>query len=256
MLKISKIRSAFAAGVGVMALGVAAISVPAHAQLEQALRIAKNSTAAAAASQKRIEQLDDDADSMVRDYRAVLQQIDNMKLFVDQQDIYLDGQKADIESLNRQLKSVEAVKRGMIPMMLRMAVAIEDSVNSDMPFKMRERKARLDRMKQALADPTITPTEQYRQVLAVYKNEVAYGQGLDSYEGAHPSKPGVKVDYLMIGRLALIYMSKDEKDIGFYDLEAKEWKPMDGKHALQVRQAIRVANGEAAPALVSAPVKK
>lgn len=231
-----------------------AVAIPAQAQLEQALRIAKNSTAASAASQQRIESADDAADSAARDYRAVLQQIDNMKLFVDQQDIYLRGQAADIKSLNRQLGSVEAVKRGMVPMMLLMAAKIEDSVNADMPFKMLERQARLDRMKDALSDPSVTPTEQYRQVLAVFKNEVAYGQGLDSYEGPHPARAGVKVDYLMYGRLALIYMTKDEADIGYFDMETKTWKPVDTSQVLNIRQAIRIANGEAAAQIVKAPM--
>lgn len=231
-----------------------AVAVPAQAQLEQALRVASSSTAASAAAQQRIEASDDDAETAARDYRAVLQQIDNMKLFVDQQEIYLRGQAGDIEALNRQLGSVEQVKRGMVPMILLMAARIEDSVNTDMPFKLRERRERIVRMKDALADPSVTPTEQYRQVLAAYKNEVAYGQGLDSYEGAHPTIPGVKVDYLMFGRMSLIYMTKDETDLGYYDMDTKEWMSVDPSHALQVRQALRIANGEASPMIVFAPI--
>jgi len=231
-----------------------AVAMPAHAQLEQALGIAKNSTAASAASQLRVEKADDDADSMARDYRAILQQTDNMKLFFDQQSIYLEGQKGDIVSLTEQLGSVEVVKRGMVPMMLRMAAEIEDSIKADMPFKMRERKERIERMKSVLADPTVTPTEQYRQVLAAYKNEVAYGAAIESYEGAHPTRSGVKVDYLMIGRLALVYMTKDEADLGAYDLASKTWVPIDTKQALGMRQAIRIANGEAAAQIVFAPM--
>jgi len=233
---------------------VLAVAMPAQAQLEQALRVAKSSTAASAAAQRQVEQSDDTAESAARDYRAVLQQIDNMKLFVDQQDIYLRGQDGDIKALQRQLGSVEQVKRGMVPMMLLMAARIEDSVNNDMPFKMRERQERLSRLKETLGDPSITPTEQYRQVLAAYKNEVAYGQGMDAYEGAHPKKPGVKVDFLMFGRMSLIYMTKDESDLGYYSMAERDWVDLDSKNALQVRQAIRIANGEAAPEIVYAPV--
>lgn len=231
-----------------------ALAMPAQAQLDQALRIAKGSTAAAAASQKRVENLDDAADTAVRDYRAILQQIDNMKLFVDQQQIYLDGQKEDIKSLHDQLSSVDAVKRGMVPMMFKMAAKIEDSVKTDMPFRLRERRARLERMKEALADPSVSPTEQYRQVLSVYKNEVNYGYGLDSYEGPHPTKVGFKVDYLVIGRMALIYLSKDEKELGYYDLASKSWKPLGPEWVQKLRQAIRVAKGQGQPTMVLAPV--
>ncbi len=249
MSKISIAKHLLLAGAAALAF-----AVPAQAQLESAMRAAKSSTAASAASQQRIADLDDDADSMIREYRAVLQQIDNIKLFVDQQDIYLQSQNAEIDSLNRQLGTVEAIKQGMAPMMLRMTAAIEDSIASDVPFRMNERLARVERLKNVLADPKVPPAEQYRQVLNSFKIEVSYGQGLDSYEGPHPSKAGMKVNYLRYGRVSLVYMTKDEGEIAVYDIGSKTWKPVDGKQALGIRQAIRVAKGEAAPKLVMAPL--
>jgi hypothetical protein len=233
---------------------VMAFAVPAHAQLDSALSAAKSSTAASAASQQRVEQMDDDADSMIREYRAVLQQKDNIALFVDQQDIYLQSQTAEIESLNRQLGTVEQIKQGMSPMMLKMAAELEDSVNADLPFRLAERKARIERIKNVLADPEISPAEQYRQVLNGFKIEVTYGQGLDSYEGAHPTRPGNVVNFLRFGRTALLYISKDESEIARYNLSTRSWDVLDGAEALALRKAIRVANGEAAPEVVFAPV--
>ncbi|PHR94361.1 MAG: hypothetical protein COA69_01835 [Robiginitomaculum sp.] len=230
-------------------------TMPAQAQtLDRAMQVAKSSTAASAASQQRVETLDDDADSMIRDYRAILQQIDNIKLFVDQQDIYLDSQKAELASLARQLDTVEAIKQGMAPMMLRMTVAIEDSIEADLPFMLIERRARIARVKSALSNPDVTPVEQYRQVLNAFKIEVSYGQGLYSYEGPHPTKSGMKVNYLRYGRVALVYMTKDESEIASYDLASQSWQSVDAKNALEIRQAIRVAKGEAAPKLVLAPL--
>lgn len=254
MSKISIVKHVLLAGTAVVVF-----ALPAQAQtLDRAMQIAKSSTAASAASQQRVETLDDDADTMIRDYRAVLQQIDNIKLFVDQQDIYLESQKSELASLERQLGTVEAVKQGMAPMMLRMVIALEDSIASDLPFMVAERTARINRVKTALSSPNVTPVEQYRQVLNAFKIEVSYGQGLDSYEGKHPTKEGVKVNFLRYGRVSLVYMTKDEAEIGAFDLSANdgkgEWKTVDGKQALEIRQAIRVAKGEAAPKLVMAPV--
>lgn len=233
---------------------VMAFAMPAHAQLDAALSAAKSSTAASAASQQRVERMDDDADSMIREYRAVLQQKDNIALFVDQQDIYLSSQKNEIESLNRQLGTVEQIKQGMSPMMLKMAVALEDSIAADLPFRLAERKARIERIKNTLADPEVPPAEQYRQVLNGFKIEVNYGQQLDSYEGAHPTRPGNIVNFLRFGRTALLYISKDESEIARYDLADQSWKVLGGDEALALRKAIRIANGEAAPAMVYAPV--
>ena len=249
MSKISIAKHLLLAGATVLAF-----TAPAQAQLEEAMRTAKSSTAASAASQARVEEYDDAADSNIREYRAVLQQIDNIQLFVDKQDIYLKSQAKEIASLNNQLGNVENIKRGMVPMMLRMTAAIEDSVESDMPFLLNERRARIERLKGVLANPDISPAEQYRQVLNTYKIEVSYGQGLDSYEGPHPSKEGMKVDYLRYGRLALVYMTKDESDLGYFDMASSSWKTLSGSEALSVRQAIRVANEEAAPEVVMAPM--
>ncbi len=230
------------------------MSGPASAQLESALRTATSSTAASAASQQRVERLDDEADQMVREYRAVLQQKDNIKLFVAQQDIFLQSQNAEIASLKRQLGTVEQIKQGMSPMMLKMAVAIEDSIKADMPFNLVERRARMERMKNTLADPDVSPAEQYRQVLNAFKIEVSYGQGIDSYEGTHPTKPGNVVNFLRFGRVALVYMTKDESEIARYNLGTGEWDVLSGADGLGMRQAIRIAKGEAAPGIIFAPV--
>jgi hypothetical protein len=249
MLKFSIAKRLMLAGAA-----VGLLTVPAQAQLDTALSVAKQSTAAAAAAQRQVEQLDDQADSAARDYRAILQKKDNVELFVARQDIFKASQESEIASLRNQLGTVEDIKQGMSPMMLRMAVALEDSIRSDLPFNINERLARINNVKRVLGDPGISPAEQYRLVLNAYKIEVSYGMGIDSYEGAHPTRAGNVVNFIRFGRTSLVYVSKDESDIAIYDLGTGEWNQLDGVDAIQLRQAIRIAKGEAAPGLVFAPV--
>jgi hypothetical protein len=249
MLKSSIAKRLMLAGVA-----VGLLAAPAQAQLDTALSVAKNSTASAAASQLQVEQLDDQADNAVREYRAVLQQKDNIELFVAQQDIFRASQVSEIASLRRQLGTVEQIKQGMSPMMLKMAIALEDSIRADLPFNINERLARINNVKSVLADPNISPAEQYRRVLNAYKIEVTYGMGIDSYEGAHPTRAGNVVNFIRFGRTSLVYVSKDESEIAIYNLGNKGWDVLSGADAIQLRQAIRIAKGEAAPGLVFAPV--
>ena len=237
-------------------LGAAGLmmSGPAYAQLESALNTAKASSSASAASQQRIEGLDDEADQAVREFRAVLQQKDNIALFIAQQDVFLQSQKSEIASLGRQLGTVEQIKQGMSPMMLKMAAEIEDTIKADIPFNLTERLSRVERMKNVLADPDVSPAEQYRQVLNAFKIEVSYGQGIDSYEGMHPTRPGNVVNFLRFGRVSLVYMTKDESEVGRYNLENRSWDILKGADALALRKAIRISKGEAAPDVVFAPV--
>ena len=242
---------------GVIALGAGLMAaVPAHAQLESALAAAKASTAASAASQQRVEELDDAADSASREYRAVLQQIDNVQLFLDRQEIFLESQRSELASLRNQLQTVESIKQGIVPMMLRMTAELEDSVEADLPFRINERRARIADVKETLTDPDVSPAEQYRRILNAYEIETNYGYQLDAYEGAHPTRPGNVVNFVRFGRTSWVYVTKDESEVAVYDLASGEWRPLSGGDAVRMRQAIRVANAEAAPSLVYAPVIK
>ena len=139
--------------------------------------------------------------------------------------------------------------------MLKMALRLEDSIKADLPFNINERLARIDNVKAVLGDPNISPAEQYRRVLNAYKIEVTYGMGIDSYEGAHPTRDGNVVNFIRFGRTSLVYVSKDESEIAIYNLGNKSWDVLSGADAIQFRQAIRIAKGEAAPGLVFAPVR-
>ena len=130
----------------------------------------------------------------------------------------------------------------------------EMCIRDSLPFRLSERRARIERIKNVLADPEVSPAEQYRQVLNGFKIEVTYGQGLDSYEGVHPTRPGNIVNFLRFGRTSLLYISKDETEIARYNISTKSWDSVDGGEALALRKAIRIANGEAAPDMVYAPV--
>jgi len=70
----------------------------------------------------------------------------------------------------------------------------------------------------------------------------------------HPTKPGNVVNFLRFGRVALIYMTKDESEVGRYNIDTKSWDVVSGADALALRKAIRISKGEAAPDVVFAPV--
>lgn len=235
------------------ALAVTA-ALPAQAQLETALSAARQSTASSAAAQRQVEEADDAAGSAVREYRAVLQQLDNTKLFVAQQQIFLDSQASEINSVRNQLGTVEQIKQGMSPMMLRMSVALEDAVRADVPFRMNERLARVKRVQDALGNPAVSPAEQYRQVLNAYKIEATYGYSTESYEGVHPEEPGNVVDFIRFGRTSFIFLDKRDGSAKRYDASSNGWVTLDEVDARQIRQTIRVAREQAAPELIYAPV--
>jgi len=70
----------------------------------------------------------------------------------------------------------------------------------------------------------------------------------------HPTKPGNVVNYLRFGRVSLVYMTKDESEVGRFNIDTRSWDVLSGADELALRKAIRISKGEAAPDVVFAPV--
>lgn len=225
-------------------------------------------------------------------YSAVLDRIGNTQLTITQREAYVATQQASIESLQAQIKGSKGVIQTVQPMLDKMVAAIEIEIQKDIPFKIGERLARLDKLKEDVASPDVRPGDKMRSALRIYDIEVGYGQSLEAYGGNHPSSPGTrltaceadiassgcalgkalgkKVDagatirdiraeifdgtYLRYGRLSLAYQQFDGSQTLRYDPTTKEWVELSAGQALEVERGLRTARGEAAPAVVNAPV--
>ena len=225
-------------------------------------------------------------------YAALLQQIENLKLTITQREAHLATQEDTIASLRGQIERTDDLAATVDPMLAKMATAIEGEIQTDVPFKIGERFARLDKLKEDLANPEVRIGDKMRRALQIYDIEVGYGSSLEAYGGNHPLNPGTRYaaceadiaseacglsegqtealdagrrlrdlrdeifdgDYLRYGRLALSYMQRDGSEAYRYDPMSKEWVALSAAQALELRRGLRTARGEAAPAVVNAPV--
>lgn len=91
-----------------------------------------------------------------------------------------------------------------------------------------------------------------------HKKKMGYDKdGVKSGNGATVSDlKGELMDgaYLHYGRLALVYLEYDSSEAWRYDKETKDWVELSGGDVLDVRRAVRIARGQSAPGVVSAPV--
>lgn len=240
--------------------GAAATAGAAHAQspLDQALQVARQSTQQGAQAQDQINDVAASADDLERQYLALQSQIEDQEVFVQQQEVFLQSQDVEISELQRQLERVDTLEATLTPMLLEMAVALEDFIASDLPFQTELRQSRLDNIQTLLGDATVSPAETYRVILNAYEIEASYGRSLRVYEDTVDVEgEPAQVKFLQIGRVALIRVFQSgsrQGDMQMMTKDNQEWRDLPGGYAGNVQRAIRIGEEVTTPEVFIAPL--
>lgn len=225
----------------------------AYAQLDEALRVARQSTQEGAQAQEQITQLATAADNAEGQYLAAQEQIESQRIFLEQQRVFLLSQQNELSALRTQLERVGSIEVDLAPMLLDMYVALEEFINEDLPFQMDVRQERLSNIQTALGDANISAAERYRLLLNAYEIEMGYGRSLRAYsEEIEVDGVPQAADVLQIGRVALIREIGGSFDILTQD--NREWRPVPGSMAVDVERAFRIAREVTTPEVFTAPL--
>lgn len=205
---------------------------------------------AAKASQKRVEQLDDESTRMLADYRQMTAEAASLKSYNDQLATQVSSQQQQIDEMTRQLGEIETTSREVLPMMEKMLTTLEQFVGLDLPFLIDERSARVAALKDMMARADVSTSEKYRRIVEAYQIEMEYGRTIEAYQGKVGDKT---VDFLRAGRVALMYQTLDGKETGYWDVATGNWK-QDSDYSDSIRAGLKVAKKQAAPDFIAVAV--
>ena len=227
-----------------------------HAQtLDTVSQVAQGATSDGQASQSRIDALDDETDTLTREYRAALKQLASLREYNTQLEKLIKAQKAEMVSIRQQIEDVTNVDRTIMPLMFRMIDALEQFVELDTPFLIDERRARVQNLRALMDRSDANPAEKYRNILEAYEIENEYGRTIEAYEGQMEINGEERtVAFLRVGRVALIYQTLDGAESGAWNNNAKSFTDLDGDFDSALRAALRIAKQQAAPDLLVVPV--
>lgn len=219
--------------------------------VDRALTAAERAQREAAASQQRIDQLDDQTRVLLERYRAATWQAQQLTVFADQLEAIAARQEEEKASLRRQIDAMQRTEAELMPLMLRMLNTFETLVARDLPFLETERQERVEQLSQLMSDPDASLAQKYRRLLEAYQIEIAYGQGLDAERGRIGERT---VDILRVGRLALFGLTLDGREAFRWDREAGDWQVADAGLRRSIRQGLRMARDTAPIALMQLPM--
>ncbi len=225
------------------------------ATAQQVLETEVQTQNANAASQQRVDKLSDDSKKALEAYRAALYKTQQLKLYAKELDAQVAAQAQEKAALTRQLGGVGVTQQEIVPLMLRMVDSLEQFIALDLPLLPDERRERVAKLKQAMRDPQVGVGEQFRRVLEAYQIENQYGLKIETWRGELKFSDSVRaVDFVMLGRLALFYLTLDETEAGRWDPAQKKWSGLEAGERTAIRQALRIAREETAPELMTLPV--
>ncbi|MBH03850.1 MAG: hypothetical protein CMP08_06980 [Xanthomonadales bacterium] len=205
-------------------------------------------------TQDRIDALSDKARAMLDEYRRAKDQAASLAVYNEQLARQVDSQTEELDSINRQLSTIDQTKRSFVPFMVRAIDTLDVFVSRDMPFLKAERTQRVARLRDLMGRADVTTAEQFRQIMTAYQTEIDYGRNIGTYEGklALDGEPRT-VQFLRVGRVALLYQTLDGRETGYWDADTGTWKPApDYRRA--VEHGINVASEQAPPDLLHVPL--
>lgn len=234
-----------------------ALSVTASANGASLDRVLDEQAAAdadAKAAQANIDGLGDETQDMAGKYRNALAVAASMEKYSDQLAVQIESQDARLADMKTQLADIEVTQRDVLPLMERMIDTLDRFVSLDVPFLIDERRKRVDTLKQLIGRADVSTSEKYRRVLEAYQIEMEYGRTLDAYTAKLGDGDEARtVQFVRLGRVALMYQTLDGDETGYWDASRKEFV-VDNDYARDLKRTLSVAKKEGAPDLVMVPV--
>lgn len=225
-------------------------------QLDAIIQTSQSKLAMAQASQKRIDKLQDDTDSLLNQYKTVSKQIEDLRVYNAQLDKQLANQRAVLTDLEESINNVTVIERRIQPLIMRMLDGLEQFIDLDVPIYLEERKDRVAKIRANMERADITVSEKFRQVLEAYDIEAEYGRKLYVYtDTLNVGGQELQVNILGVGRVALMYQTLDTKFSGAWDASQNAWVELDsGEYRAAILKAIKIARKQATQDMIQLPI--
>ncbi|WP_018693183.1 DUF3450 domain-containing protein [Algicola sagamiensis] len=210
---------------------------------------------AAQKSQNKIDGIYEQTQELLFEYRQVVDETENLKVYNDHVATMVKGQNDELASLQKQIDQVDETKKNVVPLMYRMIDTLEAFINADIPMLASERKARVEKLRTTMGRADVATSEKYRLVLEAYQIEKDYGSAVRAYESElDVDGTMIQVDFVHVGRIALLAQSKDKKRAWVWNNKERKWNQLGDEYLRSVSETIDIAQKAATPNLIKLPI--
>jgi hypothetical protein len=225
------------------------------ADIETAIAEERQGNEKSMQSQERINAVDDQTDDMASKYRAIIDQIESLRVYNAQLAKLVASQEAELASLDHQIANVTVIGREMTPLMLRMVEGLDQFIQLDVPMLTKERSERIAGLREMMDRADVEDSEKYRRIMEAYQIENEYGRTIEVYQDTlEIDGEDRTLDFLRIGRISLLYQTLDGEEVGAWDQSARKWIKLGSEYRDSIRKGVRIARKQLAPDMIRVPV--
>lgn len=208
-------------------------------------------------SQQVINKLDDETRAALDEYRRNTAETAELERYNNQLERMVSSQKMVLSTIEKQLAEIEITEQHIVPLKLRMQNTLEQFIQLDKPFLVKERQLRINALSQLMGRSDVSLAEKYQRLIQAYQIEMDYGRTIESYKAILPgSQPAQAVNFLRIGRVGLYYLSLDGANAGVWDATSKQWLTLSDDYVDDIKDALKVAAKQQAPHFLTLPFVK
>jgi len=224
--------------------------------LDKILAVGQSKTAAAQQSQVRIDKLAEESAGLVAKYKTVTKDIEGLRVYNAQLEKQIENQQVKIKELDDSIGNITVLQRQVPPLASRMLDALEQFVELDVPSQLEQRREQIAQVRDNMDRADFSIAEKFRQVLELYGQEGEAGRKLETYtDTLEVGGQEREVDILAVGRIALLYQTKDTKLSGAWDQSKRAWVELEaGEYRNPIRHGIKIANKRASIDVMQLPI--
>ncbi|WP_394176672.1 DUF3450 domain-containing protein [Thalassotalea litorea] len=224
-------------------------------QLNQVVSQSQQINVSAEKSQLRIDKYNEQIQSKLQRFKSLSKEVDGLKVYNQQMQRQLDNQLQELAQIQDSMQQVSIIERQISPLMTRMITTLEQFIALDVPFLEEERSNRIEDLKSMLDRADVSVSEKFRRVLEAYQVETDYGRTIEAYTGLLQVNGRERdVDFLRIGRVSLIYQTRDGANLGIWDQDSHQWQELPTSMRSDINKGLRIARKQLAPDLIVVPV--
>ncbi len=225
-------------------------------ELDKIIETGEKRTDEGKAAQQKIDKLSNAAEDLSSQYKQAVKVLDGLKVYNSLLQTQINNQGQQFADIKNSISGVALIERQIVPLMVRMIDSLDKFIQLDIPFLLDERNERVAGLISMVERSDVTVAEKFRRVLEAFQIEIDYGKTLLAYRGALDIN-GLEreVEFLRVGRIALLYQTLDGQETGAWDNQQKAWIQLpSGQYRLATTKALRIAKKQIAPDLLIVPI--